>query len=108
MCLTSAAIHHQLSCLDFSLACSFITPATGTEWRVFAAQDDDSWWYEEPVVWEIYVASLAGRSSVDGALFYVCGTLLSPGVYIRTEREWAAALERLLPAEGLTDMESVD
>jgi hypothetical protein len=52
-----------------------------------------------------------GNSSIPGphTLLYVCGTLLSPGVFVSTEREWEAALERLLPnVEAFTDMEAVD
>ena len=76
----------------------------GTIWCVFALGDADSNWHEEPIVWEIFVASLPTTP-----FLFVCGTLLPAGVYVRTEREWAAALERLLPdGEGGTRMEELD
>jgi hypothetical protein len=47
--------------------------------------------------------------SLPPPFVFVCGTLLQAGVYVRTEREWAAALGRLLPdGEGWTRMEEVD
>ena len=76
----------------------------GTIWHAFALGDADSNWHEEPIVWEIFVASLPTTP-----FLFVCGTLLPAGVYVRTEREWAAALERLLPdGEGGTRMEELD
>jgi hypothetical protein len=95
--------------LDFHPIQRFTTP-NGTVWRVFAAEDEDSLWHEEPVCWEILVAEITEEAAAP-SLFYVCGTLLSPGVFVRTEREWAAALERLLPRGAgweETAMEEVD
>jgi hypothetical protein len=92
--------------LDFIPIQQFTAP-NGTVWHVFVATNTDSWWYEEPVAWEIFVAELS--DSGPHTPLYVCGMLLSPGVFISTEREWEAALERLLPnVEGFTDMEAVD
>jgi hypothetical protein len=77
----------------------------GTIWHAFVLVDADSQWYEDPICWEIFVAEIPSTPP----LLFVCGTLLPSGTYVRTEREWAAALERLLPdGEGGTRMEEVD
>jgi len=116
-------ISTTLTNLDFLPIQRFTAP-TGTIWHAFAAGDEESWWHEEPIVWEVFVAELGVDSScreLPGSTadspssqpsnpgFYVHGTLLSPGTFIHTEREWAAALVRLLPeGESWTRMEDVD
>ena len=93
--------------IDFLPIQHFAAP-NGTTWHAFAAADADSWWYEEPIVWEVFVAEMRRTGGVR-PLFFVQGTLLPEGVFIRSEREWAAALMRLLPeVEGWTEMEKVD
>jgi hypothetical protein len=89
--------------LDF-LALHRSSSPDGTIWHAFALGDADSYWHEEPIIWEIFVAEIPSTP-----FLFVCGTLLPSGVYVRTEREWAAALGRLLPdGEGWTRMEEVD
>jgi hypothetical protein len=58
-------------------------------------------------VWEIFVAEMPRRNAP--ALFFVQGTLLPMGLFVRTEHDWAVVLMQLLPEmEGLTDMDDVD
>ena len=92
-----------LTNLDF-LHLSIYTAPNGTIWHAFAVGDGDSWWHDEPICWEVFVAEIPDTHP----LFYIHGTLL-PGVLVRTEREWAETLVRLVPdGEGLTRMEEVD
>jgi hypothetical protein len=95
--------------LDFLPLQRAVAP-DGTIWHAFALVDADSYWHEDPICWEIFVAELPPAvTTTPTPLLFVCGTLLPSGTYVRTEREWAAALERLLPdGEGGTRMEEVD
>lgn len=97
-----------LLCMDFLPLQRAVAP-NGTIWHAFALVDPDSHWHEDPICWEIFVAELPPTTATPTPLLFVCGTLLPSGTYVRTEREWAAALERLLPdGEGGTRMEEVD
>ena len=95
--------------LDFLPLQRTVAP-NGTAWHMFALVDEESHWHEEPIIWEICVAELSPTATTSPAPpLFVCGTLLPAGVFVRTEREWAAALERLLPdGEGGTRMEELD
>ena len=98
------SISTTLANLDF-LAIQRFTAPNGTVWHAFAAGDAESFWHDEPIVWEVFVAEVAWGSPP----FYVHGTLLSPGTFVQTELEWTAALMRLLPdGESWTRMEEVD
>jgi hypothetical protein len=101
-------IGNTLFNLDFLLLQRTVAP-NGTVWHAFALSDEESHWHEDPICWEIFVAELPSTATTPTPLLFVCGTLLPSGTYVRTEREWAAALERLLPdGEGGTRMEEVD
>lgn len=110
MSLSFSSISTDLTNLGF-LAIQRFTAPNGTVWHAFAAGDEESWWHEEPIVWEVFVAELSINPSLPEQLpaFYISGTLFSPGTFVHTEREWAAVLMRLLPeAESWTRMEEVD
>ena len=109
MSISFDSIYTSLTNLDFLSIQRFTTP-TGTVWHAFAAGDADSWWHDEPICWEIFIADITASSPPSAPpMFYVHGTLLSPGLFVSTECEWAAALARLLPdGEGWTRMEEVD
>jgi hypothetical protein len=97
----------DLTNLDFLPIQRFTAP-NGTVWHAFAVGDGESCWHEEPIVWEVFVAEVSVFVG-DAPLFYVHGTLLSPGTFVQTEHEWTAALMLLLPdGESWTRMEEVD
>ncbi len=97
-------ISTTLTNLDFLPIQRFTAP-NGTVWHAFAVGDGESCWHEEPIVWEVFVAEIGDAAP----LFYVHGTLLSPGTFVQTEHEWTAALMQLLPdGESWTRMEEVD
>ena len=108
--LSFASISATLTNLDFLAIQRFITPS-GTIWHAFAAGDAESWWHDEPIIWEVFVAELG----VDALLptqspaFYISGTLFSPGTFVFTEQEWGETLMQLLPeTESWTEMDEVD
>jgi hypothetical protein len=106
MSISLISISTSLTNLDFIPIQQFAAP-NGTTWHAFAAADADSWWYEEPIVWEIFVAEMPRRNAP--ALFFVQGTLLPMGLFVRTEHDWAVVLMQLLPEmEEWTDMDVVD
>jgi hypothetical protein len=84
------------------------TAPDGAAWHAFAAWDGESWWHEEPICWEVFVALIPCYEA--SGILYVCGTLLSPGVFVSNQVEWEAALLHLLPdiGEEWTRMEQVD
>lgn len=105
--LTLDHISTSLTNLDF-LSIQRFTAPNGTVWHAFAAGDGESWWHEEPIVWEVFVAEIHNPLSLF-PYFYVHGTLLTPGHFVHTQREWMAALMLLLPeGESWTEMEAVD
>ena len=95
-------IFSSLINLDFTPLAQFTAP-DGMIWHAFGVEDGDSWWHEEPVCWEVFVGELSL------SVFYIHGTLLPLGTFVHSEREWIAALERLLPVfDRDVRMEEVD
>ena len=95
-------ITNSLINLDFTPLAQFTAP-DGMIWHAFGVEDGDSWWHEEPVCWEVFVGELSL------SVFYIHGTLLPLGTFVHSEREWIAALERLLPVfDRDVRMEEVD
>jgi hypothetical protein len=108
MSISFNSISTTLTNLDFLPILRFTAP-NGTVWHVFGVGDGESCWHEEPIVWEVFVAEVSAPTASGGPLFYVHGTLLSPGTFVQTEHEWTAVLMRLLPdGESWTRMEEVD